>query len=292
MAITLSKTKLTAYMSCPEKFRLRYGLRIRPLLEDPALVEGRAIHHLIEMGLMYQDQIEDILPVASERYWETTPFETCKYESVEDYKQAQEKCLVESRKFLELIGPLKVLEVEKDIQVQLTHPFTGEVSDQVSLRGILDLVFETETGPGVLDIKTVGRTPGMPMAAISTELALYGYLLELPGFWDARPVDVGYLNLVRTKKLAIVFDKAVLGLDDFISIHTTCIQVAEAIKNSHFWKNPGMHCAWCVFRSLCHGDHVTAIQTFGHDRWEFYRFVKGTPDYRETPTTEQPQQAA
>jgi len=282
-----------AYISCPEKFRLRYGLRLKPLLSDPSLVEGRAIHHLAESGLMFRDTIEDVLPVASMRFWESTPFESCGYETIEDYQHAQALCLSQSQRFLELIGPMEILAVEKDIQVPLTHPFTGEVWDHITIRGILDLVVETESGPAVIDIKTMARTPSMPMAAISSELALYAYTLAYPDYWETKPVEVAFLNLIRTKEPKITYDKAIKGLDEFEALVTTCHQVAEAIKLSHFWKNPGMQCAWCSYKSLCHGDKQTAIKTLGEYAWEFYQMAKDVLDYRHlSPTVNPHDQAA
>ncbi|WP_243367354.1 PD-(D/E)XK nuclease family protein [Fundidesulfovibrio soli] len=293
MPLTLSKTKLMAYISCPEKFRLRYGLRLKPLRDDPALIEGRAIHHLVESGLMYRDAIEDVLPVANMRFWESTPFETCGYDTIEDYQHAQTRCLSDSIKFLELIGPMPILAVEKDIQVPLTHPFTGEVWDSITIRGLIDLVSETESGPAVIDIKTVGRTPSMKMAAISSELALYAYLLAYPDYWDARPVEVAFLNLIRTKEPKITYDKAVLGLDEFENIVTTCRQVAASIKLGHFWKNPGMQCGWCSYKSLCHGDKQTAVNMLGEYAWEFYQMTKDVVAYQQlSPTLNPHDQAA
>jgi hypothetical protein len=263
-----------AYISCPEKFRLRYGLRLKPLRDDPALIEGRAIHHLVESGFMYRDTVEDVLPVASMRFWESTPFETCGYETIEKYQHAQALCLSQAQKFLELIEPLKILAVEKEFAMILTDPFTGEVWDNISLRGIIDLVSQVESGPAVIDIKTVGRTPSMPMANISLELALYGYLLAYPDYWDAKPVEVAFLNCIRTKEPKITWDKAVVGIEEFQMLVTTCHRVAEAIRLGHFWKNPGMQCAWCTYKALCHGNDQLSIQTFGHHVIEFYQATK------------------
>lgn len=285
MPITLSKTKLMSFIQCPEKLRLRYGLRLKPLKDDPALIEGRAIHHLVESGLMYRDAIEDVLPIASMRFWESAPFETCGYDSIEEYQHAQALCLAQSQKFLELIGPMQVMAVEKKFAVILTDPFTGEVWDDITIRGIIDLLCQVESAPTVIDIKTVGRTSSMPMAAISLELALYAYLLTYPDYWDARPVEVAFLNCIRTKEPKITWDKAVVDIEAFQSLVTTCRQVVEAIKLGHFWKNPGMHCGWCTFRGLCHGDNLLAIQTFGHHVMEFYQGTKDVKAYQHLHPT-------
>lgn len=292
MPITLSKTKLMAYISCPEKFRLRYGLRLKPLRDDPALIEGRAIHHLVESGLMYRDAIEDVLPVASMRFWESTPFESCGYDSIEEYQHAQALCLAQSQKFLELIGPMQVMAVEKEFAVILTDPFTGEVRDDITIRGIIDLVCQVESGPAVIDIKTVGRTPSMPMAHISLELALYGYLTTYPNYWDAKPVEVAFLNCIRTKEPKITWDKAVVDIEAFEALVTTCRQAAEAIKLGHFWKNPGMHCGWCSFKGLCHGNDLLAIQTFGEHVIEFYQATKDVMAYQHLHPTVNPHDQA
>lgn len=292
MPITLSKTKIMAYISCPEKFRLRYGLRLKPLKHDPALIEGRAIHHLVESGLMYRDAIEDVLPVASMRFWESTPFESCGYNSIEEYQHAQALCLTQAQKFLELIPPLQVMAVEKEFAAILTDPFTGEVWDDITIRGIIDLLCQVESGPAVIDIKTVGRTPSMPMAHISLELALYGYLTTYPNYWDAKSVEVAFLNCIRTKEPKITWDKAVVDIVAFEALVTKCRQVAEAIKLGHFWKNPGVHCGWCSFKGLCHGNDQLAIQTFGHHVIEFYQATKDVMAYQHLQPTVNPQDQA
>jgi hypothetical protein len=243
-------------------------------LDDPALIEGRAIHHLVESGLMYRDTIEDVLPIASMRFWESTPFESCAYESIEAYHLAQAKCLWDSTKFLELIGPLEILAIEKEYAAILTDPLTGEVWDDIVIRGIIDLVVNTATGPGVIDIKTLGRSPSIPMAKISLELALYAYLVEYPDYWNARPVEVAFLNLIRTKEPKIVLDKDCLGLEDFETFVSTCRHVAESIKQGKFYKNTGMHCSWCTFKSLCYQDDQLSNQIFGKDATTFYHDTK------------------
>lgn len=292
MPITFSKTKILSFIQCPEKFRLRYGLRLKPLRDDPALIEGRAIHHLVESGLMYADAIEDVLPVASMRFWESAPFETCCYDSIEEYQHAQALCLTQSQKFLELIPPMQVMAVEKEFAAILTDPYSGEVYDEISIRGIIDVLSQGASGPAIIDIKTVSRTPSMPMAHISLELALYGYLITYPDYWDAKPVDVAFLNCIRTKEPKVALDKAVVDIEAFEALVTTCRQVTEAIKLGHFWKNPGMHCGWCTYKGLCHGNDLLAIQTFGHHVIEFYQATKNIVAYQHLHPTVNPHDQA
>lgn len=79
--------------------------------------------------------------------------------------------------------------MELGIQVPLTDPFTGEVFAGIALRGLIDLVDRTELGLRVIDLKTMARSPSMPMAHMSLELALYAFLMAYPEYWDARPTE-------------------------------------------------------------------------------------------------------
>ena len=271
--LTLSKSKLNAYIQCPEKYRLAYELEIRPLKSDPALVEGSCLHHLVESALVYQKhlELESILALASERYWEATPIETCDYLTVENYYLAQRQCLEEAKQFLAQIGELDYLSMEQHIAVPLTDPITMEQVPHINLQGYIDLIDVVAERERIIDIKTASRKPNKGMANIALELTLYAYLNSYPKFADSLVV---YLNLIRTKEPKIAWDESQRTMEDYVELVGICKNVAVNILERRFWRNPGTHCSWCDYQSLCCRDYDRAQEKFGQLALDCYLMAK------------------
>jgi len=270
--ITFSKSKLNTFLACSEKYRIHYELGIRAPKASPSLVEGSCIHHLIEQALMYGRYVEDVLPVASRGFWEEHPYENCAYPSEQHYLAAQDLCLTQAETFLQQIGPLQAQQIEAEISCPLIHPMTGQVNDEISMRGFIDLIIHDADGnPVVIDIKTVGRKPRLGMAGIALELSFYAYLHEQPfSFRDFPTVAVALLYLVRTRAQETIWDESRRSLYHYLEVHDICTKVARDIEERQFWKNPGMHCGWCDFNSFCYADNETAINLYGRELWEVY----------------------
>ena len=270
--IRFSKSKLNTYISCPEKYYAFYELRMRSHKASKTLVEGSAIHRIVEEGLITGDSTSDHLDDVSHRFWEANPFERCDYESVEQYQAAQELCLWQSRQFLELLGPLPTSQTELEMRSDLIHPITGEVNDQISMLGYLDLVLIREDGtPLLADLKTVGRSPREGMSKVALELSFYAYMYSLlieENMLAQFPVALIYL--IRTKEPKIHWDESVRSLPHFVELYEICSKVSENIHQGCFWKNCGMHCSWCACASLCYGLEAEALSTFGEDQWHRY----------------------
>jgi hypothetical protein len=271
--LTLSKSRLNSYIQCPEKYRLSYDLEIRPLKSDPALVEGSCLHHLVESALMYGNHLEldSILNLASERYWGSTPIETCDYLTEENYYLAQRQCLEEARQFITQIGELETLSMEQHIAVPLTDPITMEQVTNINLQGYVDLIDMVADWERIIDIKTANRKPKEGMSNIALELTLYAYLNTYPKFADS---PVAYLNLIRTKEPKVLWDKSQRSVDDYIGLVDICRNIAANIIERRFWRNPGTHCGWCDYQSLCYRDYDLAKNKFGQLALDCYLMAK------------------
>lgn len=270
--LRFSKSKLNTFLACSEKYRLHYELGIRSPKTSKTLVEGSCIHHLVESGLMYGQYLDDILEQASHSFWGETPFDRCDYETEEEYLSAQQTCLVQSRSFLEQLGPLQARDIELHLESRLIHPITGESDQDIGLIGYIDLVINDQQGnPWLIDLKTVGRKPREGMSRIALELSMYAYLYSLPFEGISFPqVPVALVYLVRTKEPYVIWDESRRSLPDFMELHRICRKVAEDIRREHFFKNPGMHCSWCDFSSLCYAEPEKAVEVFGEDMWTLY----------------------
>jgi hypothetical protein len=271
--ITLSKSRINSYISCPEKYRLRYQMEIKPLKTSTSMVEGSCLHYLLQCGLMYGKHIhvDDVLELSSEKFWEENPFEICDYLTYENYQMAQNKCLSEAKIFLDQIGELDVVVVEKYLTEPLIDPITKEEINDINLNGYVDLIDVLNDQNRIIDIKTLSKRPQDGAANVALELTLYSYLNSYPDF-DETPV--GYLNLVRTKEPKVIWDESSRTKQNYIELINLCRFVADNISNQKFYRNIGFSCGICNFKSLCWNDEKTALETFGSNLFQYYQMER------------------
>lgn len=273
--ITLSKSRINTYLGCSEKYRLHYELGLRPLRRAKSLVEGSAIHHLVQCGLLYRDSPPvDVLEHASESFWSENPIELCNYENECDYELVQHKCLSDSMHFLDQLGPLPVSQVELKLESPLAHPITLAEHPEINLLGYIDLLIHTNNRGSfcIADLKTAAKTPRDGLGRLAMELTFYAYLHSQPFSHVSTPpiVPVALIHLVRTKEPKTIWDEGRRSLPDFLNLYRLCRKVAADIKAGHFWPCPGVHCGWCEYESLCFMHNEKAVQTFGERHWLLY----------------------
>ena len=270
--IKFSKSKLNTYISCGEKYRIHYELGIRARKTSNTLVEGSCIHHLVETGIAYGDQISDVLEHASIHFWEGHPFDRCAYDTEESYVLAQALCLGQSREFLDLLGPQQSQGIELHIERPLVHPLTGEDHSEIVLNGFIDLVLVGEDGrPIIVDLKTVARRPQEGMSRLALELSMYAYLMEenLP-VQEITRTNVALVYLIRTKLPQLHWDSSFRTLHHLLDLYATCRKVADDINQAIYYRNPGMHCGYCDSKSLCYHLPEQAVLIFGEENWQRY----------------------
>lgn len=258
----LSKSRLNTFIQCPEKYRLHYELGLRPVKESPPLVEGSALHHLVETALVNQAACDpsELLEYASGEFWTEHPFEQCDYPDRASHEEAQVRCIAEAKAFLNAIGPLDAQRSEYHLEVPVIDPLTGEAIPDVSLQGYMDLLDVVDDRLRVIDIKTTARKPMDRMADLALELTLYAYLLAYPNLGEAQPVAMLYL--VRTKEPKVIWQTGTRSAEHFSELVDTVRRVSAAISQGLFWKNIGQHCTWCDFAAFCFKDETTAHQKF------------------------------
>ena len=158
--LLLSKSRLNTYCLCPEKYRLTYVEKIVPDKTAIPLIEGSALHHIVENCLVYGKVVPNMAEEASREYWAKIAIQETEYPDAEDFAHAQEKILDEARNFLEKIGPLNTWQMEAYFEHPLVDPLTGDVDESILLRGFADIIDQPEPElTRIIDIKTSARTP-------------------------------------------------------------------------------------------------------------------------------------
>ena len=258
MPLYLSKTRLNAYCLCPEKYRLAYIENIRPEKTPTAMLEGSALHHIVENALVYGKAIPDMAQIASEEYWNTIQLEETEYQDTQALDKAKAKILGEAESFLAKIGYLNTHQMETRFAHPLINPATGEVNEDIQIRGYADLIDQPEEGKfRIIDIKTTAKSPNMEQANRALELTVYAYLMACQQGFDGE-IPVSLLYLVRTKEPKVIWLNAQRGMDDYIEVFDTITNVANAINQGLFWKNQGMQCSWCQYQEICFAKSLAA----------------------------------
>lgn len=261
--MVLSKSRLNTFIQCPERYRLSYELGIRPLKSSPPLVEGSALHHLVETALITQGSTDDpaLLESASAVFWNDHPFEQCDYPDHASHEEAQARCITEAKAFLTDIGPMETQRTEYHLEVPVIDPRTGGEIPGVSLQGYMDLLDVVDDQLRVIDIKTTARKPMDNMGNLALELTLYAYLLAFPNVGSAN-LPVALLYLVRTKEPKVIWQKGTRSAEHFSELVDIVRSVSAAIKQGLFWKNIGQHCSWCDYAPFCFKDEAKALERF------------------------------
>ena len=256
--LLLSKSRINTYCQCPEKFRLTYVEKILLDKTPTALIEGSALHHIVENCLVYGKTVPHMAIEASKEFWSSINLETTEYADSTAFQAAQQKILSEAIRFLDLIGELNTYQMETYFEKPLTHPITGEVDDSVILRGYADIIDTPEKDvTRIIDIKTSAKSPHVDQANRAMELTVYAYLMACTfGFQIHVPVSLLYL--VRSKESKVVWLNSERSMSDFVNLYQEISNIVHAIRHGLFWKNQGIHCCWCAYQEICFAKKLAA----------------------------------
>jgi hypothetical protein len=271
-SLVLSKTRMRAFMQCPEKYRLGYILELQALLTSSGLLEGILIHELVETCLTTKNWDRDALEVAAVDAWAGYKWYETDYESRKEMKHAMSLCIDQ---VMAVIDEIKITPevTEKHLLAPVVDVINGENLDDVVFQGFIDIVDQINGCQRAIDIKSAARTPDANAEKLSLELTGYAYLLAHPNFnRDHHPV--AYLFLVRTKTPRVVWQEGVRTLEDFTVFFQTAKHVASCISDRRFWLNPGVHCNWCDYLPFCVGDAKEAVEAFGEEAWDLFQTTK------------------
>lgn len=256
--LLLSKSRLNTYCLCPEKFRLTYIEKIVLEKTPIPLLEGSALHHIVENCLVYGKTVPHMAEEAAKEYWASIQLAGTEYPDEGAFKAAQTNILQEAKAFLSMIGELATYQMETYFEHPLVHPLSGQVDESILLRGYADIIDSPEKDvTRIIDIKTSAKSPNSEQANRALELTVYAYLMACTfGFHIEVPVSLLYL--VRAKEAKVIWLNSSRAMPDFLKVYDAIINVAQAIRQGLFWKNPGLHCAWCQHQDLCFTKRMAA----------------------------------
>lgn len=213
----LSPSKLSAFVTCPTKFKARYILGIKSPPSTSMLL-GRAVHSALELlGRRRQMDlpvcIDDLITEFNEAFKTDLEGEGLEVKPAELIKlrEAGEQLI---RLYLGRYGQEKPISCELHLDEPLIHPSTGEVYQRPSLPGvepgdltlygIVDSVLEEPEGLVVVDYKVTSRsnTDSSIMLTHRLQLLCYAWLMSQASDRPVKALEIR--QLVRKKQPDIV----------------------------------------------------------------------------------------
>jgi len=162
--------------------------------------------------------------------------------------------------------PSDPLEIEKDFSTPLVDLENGDTLP-VPLVGVIDLVDQPNGVLRPLEIKTRARKADAWQVRLALELTCYAWWVRQrimeTGAREPEEIPVGYVNIIKTKTPTIQWQTDGRTTADFIALYHTARAVYENIMDRRFYLNPGTHCNWCDFPSICGKDKDAIVRIFG-----------------------------
>jgi putative RecB family exonuclease len=253
----ISFSQLNMFLNCPLKYKFKYVEGQKPDTIGSGLIFGKAIH---ESAAVYYRSIMDgdIAPesVADQVFEEA--IQKSLDESPVTFKKGEDQASILT-KGKELISLLykrertnKVLLVEHPVATMLTDDITGEVSDNMALFGILDLVEEDDEGNRIIvDLKTSATRYDDFKVQSDQQMTFYAELAVANGLMDDSNGLFRFDVLLKQKTPSLESYYTVRSADDRRRLKRTLTNVLHAIEVGCFYPNPNWMCQDCGFKAQC-----------------------------------------
>jgi CRISPR/Cas system-associated exonuclease Cas4 (RecB family) len=161
---SLSHSKVSRYLHCPEQYRLYYVERLRPRIPAASLIFGQILHQVLAQFFRTKED-----PVESFRMiWAAIQDRELRYGARESWKQLADAGESLLRRFLaEDLSHLGAIEaVEQGFRLQITSlaaPFVG----------VVDLVADLDGRRTVIDFKTAAKVYAEHEIVLADQLTAY-----------------------------------------------------------------------------------------------------------------------
>ena len=257
-----SFTQLAAFDTCPYQYKLAHILKV-PVRGRPSFSFGKSIHNTLhefltrveESKAKTQENLFGASPTASspvapavseaellkiyDEQWLDEWFDSKKQK--QDYYQEGKRILKDFyQQFLK--GRPKIFQYQGKPALEVE--FKLKLGDY-TIKGKIDRIDEVEGGVRLMDYKT-GASEGKEKISKSDKTQLLLYQIAAEESLGLNPVELCYYYLDGGGLVSFLGSEK--EKDD---LKTKIIADIEEIKHSDFAPNPGWHCQFCDFRSIC-----------------------------------------
>lgn len=252
-----SHSKLSAFESCPRKYKFKYIDKIK--VEGYDTIEaflGSRVHEALER--LYRDVLMTRIPTEQdtlrffddgwERNWHSGVEIVRKEYSAEDYRNLGRSCL---RSFYERYHPFdqdRTLGLEESITFPLIEPpGRGEKTSPVYIRGYIDRLALTPEGAiEIQDYKTSRHLPSQIDLGADRQLALYQIAVK-KRFPEAKKIRLVWHYLVYDQKLV-----STRTSEDLEVLKRETLELINEIESqTDFAPTESALCNWCEYIDIC-----------------------------------------
>lgn len=247
----ISPSRLSCWLSCPLKWKLRYqdGLRTPT---TPALFVGKAVHAGLECYCRHRQlgvtlEADDVARRMAESWAALVDEEKMDFDSSEDENAMRQQTADLVRVYLANVPKdEEPLAVEVAAEAPLVDPTTGE-NLGMPLVGVIDLVLDGEAGPLIADFKTAARS-SEPME-ISNEIQLSSYAWLYRQIAGQQEGGLEIRSLIKTRTPKVEFHPYAARTDaHFLRLFAVIREYLDALDAGRFNFRPGFGCGMCDFR--------------------------------------------
>jgi DNA helicase-2/ATP-dependent DNA helicase PcrA len=238
--LTLSFSQIDEYLTCPERYRLRYDIGI-PTPVHHALSYGTAIHHAIAAFhaaqargiVMSDDELVDEL----RRSWQPDGFLSREHEDARFAAGCEALRVFRAHEIA--TGSVAPAAVERPFSFRLGRD---------EIRGRIDRIDVTAEGPVITDYKSSDvRDQKRADAKARDSLQLQVYALAHESQTGTLPKRV-QLHFVESG----VIGRAEPSGDRLAKARAKLVEAADAIRARRFDPKPNaISCGYCPFRTIC-----------------------------------------
>lgn len=233
--ILLSYSRIAAYLSCPEKYRLHYVEKWRRRRPKAGLVFGSVVHEAVAAYLGTGERSFDEL-------WEEKRHTEIEYGKGESFDGLREKGILIEELFISQFHEwmLRILGLEQRFEM--------EIDEAIRLVGIVDFIGKDADGRRLLlDWKTARSAYPEDRTVLDMQLSYYSLLTGIS--------RVGFCVFVKTRSPGIQLSTAERDAEQVLAAEAVARHVARCVREGIFHRTPHfITCQMCDYRCLCTGD--------------------------------------
>lgn len=168
--ITVSHSRVQAYLSCPYMHYLRYVEKIVRKGKSRPLSFGSDFHKLLELRAS-KKAVKKAFKAISESYYDLDP--ASQSDLGDDYLEALKEIFTDYMKvYKDAVFPYKT---ETPFEIPIGK-FNGEV---VAFNGVIDELYENDDGLTIGEHKTFSRKPDLVTVVMNTQKCLYAKAVQI-----------------------------------------------------------------------------------------------------------------
>ena len=233
--LPLSATGVESYERCPLQFKIRHDWK---LPEEPSapMQYGSAMHTVLKM---HYDAARAGQPLSPQEVKHAFRAEFAKAAIEDAYQRTlyERQGLEQLEQFLAARAsetPPEVLDTERTFSVEIGG---------AKIRGRIDRLDQADGGVAIVDYKT-GKPKDQDEADESLQLSIYAIAAQRQ--WQLEPRRLVFYNLENNQ--AVTTERSPKDLE---KAEQQVRMAVQNIEQGNFEPNPGWHCRWCAYRSLC-----------------------------------------